>query len=177
MKWWLWDEFSEKGDKMFEYMTRNFDDMFDSESIKHFDIRYGISSVIGYENEIREKYSDDIQKGLIPWIQTELKSGRLFDKGLWRPFRDPYDITDMFFGYRLFFPYKEYYFQLAIYYECLNCKYCKYCDIDDDNDEITIHFELALYGWKNENSDKLQPDNTVCIPSDTMVPDLYWNRG
>ena len=52
-----------------------------------------------------------IQKNLIAWIQTEFKSGRLFDKSLWKPVRDAYDISDMFFGYTYFFQYKEYYFK------------------------------------------------------------------
>jgi hypothetical protein len=174
---WKLDEFLAQGNEMFEYMTRNYKSMFDGDSIlRHFDIRYGTYSVIGYEKEIRKKYNDDIQKELIAWIQTEFKSGRLFDKSLWKPVRDAYDISDMFFGYTYFFQYKEYYFQLALYYECLNCKYCKYCDIDNETDEPTIHFELALYGWKNENSDTLQPANKICILHDNRVPESFWNR-
>jgi hypothetical protein len=166
-----WDEFLAEGDEMFEYMTNNFDAMFDGESIKHFTIRHGIHNEMENVIKIKKKYGDDIQKKLIAWIQTELKDGRLFDKSLWKPFRLPFDIIDMFFGYRYFFPYKKYHFQLAIYYACIEYKFCKCCNYCD-NDNLNIHFELALYDWKN---DKSRPDDNFCIPSNNLIPDHYWN--
>jgi hypothetical protein len=174
-----WDEFLAEGDEMFEYMTRNFEIMFDGESdIKHFSIRYGTYCDKNI-NKIKEEYGDDIQKKLIIWIKNEIKNDRFFEKSLWKPFRELYDITDMFFGYRYFFQYREHYFQLALYYVCLECKFCKYCnycDSDDANDdELTIHFELALYNSKNGELDILFPGSKICIPSDNKMPDYYWN--
>lgn len=36
-----WEEFLEEGDALYDYMTNNFEKMFDGESIKHFEIREG----------------------------------------------------------------------------------------------------------------------------------------
>jgi hypothetical protein len=34
---------------------------------------------------------------------------------------------------------------------------------------------LILYGWKDENCDKLQPDERFTIVSNNIIPDHYWN--
>jgi hypothetical protein len=168
-----WNEFLEEGGEMFEYMTQNFDTMIDEDfTIKHFTIRHGIFNETENVIKIRKKYGEDIQKNLIAWIQTEFKSGRLFDKSLWKPVRVSGDITDMFLGYRYFFSYKKYHFQLALYYVCMEYIFCKCCNYSE-NDNLNIHFELALYDWKN---DKLQPDKNLCISSDNLIPNFYWSR-
>jgi hypothetical protein len=77
----------------------------------------------------------------------------------------------MVLGYRKMFQYKQYYFQLAIDARCgicINCNYCK-------KEEYNKHFILALYGWKDDDHDKLQPDDAIVIPNDNIMPDYYWN--
>ena len=34
----FWKQFLVEGDKLYEYLINNFDDMFDGDKIKHFDI-------------------------------------------------------------------------------------------------------------------------------------------
>ncbi len=49
-----WIRFLEKGDKLFNYMINNFDDMFDNNIIKHFDIRDEAIYDLG-SKDIKEK--------------------------------------------------------------------------------------------------------------------------
>jgi hypothetical protein len=56
---------------------------------------------------------------------------------------------------------------LIIQSECGECVYC-------EKGENQIHFELALYGWKDD-SERLQPYNDVIVGSDQMVPNTFWN--
>lgn len=166
-----WDKFLVDGDILFNYMIRNYDFMFDNESIKHFAIRYGIRDLMSDCEDIEEDHGVYIHKELLPWIRKEHDEGRLFDKTNWKPFRDTDTITTMYFGYNNVFQYKQYYFQLAIDW-CDRSLRCDYCQKEANNP----HFELAMYGWIEEGSDKLQPDDCVAIPSDNYMPEYYWKR-
>ena len=164
-----WEEFLIQGDILYNYMINNFENMFDSDKIiKHFHIRPGLFEIGWYDaDEINEKYGDDIQKELIPWIRKEFETNRLFDKNKWKPFRDQDAFVDMYLGYRIMFPYKHYYFQLAIDDFCGDCIYCK-------NNENRTHFQLSLWGWKEENKERLQPDDNFLVSPDNIIPDWYW---
>lgn len=72
---------------------------------------------------------------LIPWIKNEHKENRLFDKTLWKPFRDHYHLHEMYYGYRRLFKYKHYYFQLVMETGCI-LDYCNYCIISDAKESI-----------------------------------------
>lgn len=167
-----WNEFIKEGELLFDYMVHNFESFFDRESIiKHFNIRDALYYYTDSE-ELLAIHGNDIQKELIPWIRKELENKELFKKENWKPFRDQGILTDRYLGYKKMFQYKEYYLQLSIDDYCdlsNNCIYCKH-------EKKSIHFELALWGWKDEEHEKLQPDNDVIILSDNIMPNYYWDR-
>ena len=171
-----WDDFVKEGNILFKYMINNFKDMFDYENnitiIKHFDIGFGPYDAMTYTHYIKEKYIEDIQSELIPWIIKEVGSNELFNYNNWRPFRDQDLLLYMFLGYKKMFKYKQYYFQLSLLRDCDYCSKCKYCI----SSNTSIHFALALYGWKEVDSIELQPDNIVTIPDDNILPNSFWNN-
>ncbi len=163
-----WDDFLKEGNILYNYMIQRFDDMIYMELIKHFDIIDEHFGNINYGERVYNEYNIDIQKELIPWIRKEHQKGRLFDNTLWKPFRD-YNLVDMYYGYRKLFQYKNYYFQLSMesYCELDDCIYC------EDKDNIQPHFCLAIYGWKEDNYDKLKPWDKE-IPINNIILDKYW---
>ena len=170
-----WNRLKREGETLYDYLIHNYDKLFDGDNIKHCYIRDGIYCNIADTDEIYEKYGQDIQLELLPWIQNEFNENRIFDKTLWKPFRDSYTLYHMYLGYRKLFRYKHYIFQLSMESECSDFD-CKYCIDYIDNIEpvITPHFCLALYGWKEENSDMLQPYKMTIIPIDNMMLDKHW---
>ena len=164
-----WDEFLKEGEILYNYMINNFENMFDKSIIKHFDIIDEYYGNINYGEKVYNIYAEDIQKELIHWIKKEKQSGKLFDSTFWKPIRD-YNLVDMYYGYKKLFQFEHYYFQLAMesYCELIDCKYC------NDKDDITPHFCLSIYGWKEDNYNKLKPWN-VNIPVNNIVSDIYWN--
>jgi hypothetical protein len=165
-----WDRFLIEGDELFNSMITEFHDMFNTNmTVKHYCIRN--EGVYDHgSKEVGEQYDDDIQKELVPWIQNEFKSGRLFTKTLWKPFRDCCAPLHMYLGYKVMFTFKHYYFQLILDSGCYS-KMCKYCDGNENNN---VHFELVLYGWKDETSEKLQPYTIDPIPLNNMLPERFW---
>jgi len=161
-----WKRFVEEGDILYNHMIDNFNIMIDGSSIKHFDIVFGPLSMIGYVDDIKEKYFYDIQKNIITWIYKEQKN--IFDYNNWIPFRDQDAMVDMFLGYRKLFQFKQYIFQLTMHSECDN-EECNNCKIGESR--ITKHFGLALYGWLENNI--LQPDEIFTL-QDNIMPDKYW---
>jgi hypothetical protein len=175
----LWDRFLVEGDALYTILTTNFDSLFDGNKIKHFYLIDGIYRSIKDTAEMTNEMGDDIQKDLVPWIKNELKEGRLFDKTLWRPFRDNNAVITMYHGYKKLFKYKEYIFQLAMETDCI-ADICEYCNPTDDltqwrPSENGQHFSLSLYGWIDDNSNMLKPYDQVMIPEDYMMPDIHWN--
>jgi len=164
-----WKEFLIEGDLLFNYMYNNFNNMFNNESlINLFDIRPAryeicIEDIIGEDEYI------PIQNELILWIKNENIEGRLFNKALWKPFRDQQTFTSMYLGYRIIFCYKQFYFQLSISSQCWNYTFC------NDTSKNSIHFELSLYGWKIKDNEMLQPDNKSIIFEDKLIPQFYWD--
>lgn len=170
---YYWDRFLQEGDELFDYMIHNFENMFDGKIIKHFEIMAGICGYIVNFEKMNDDYNTLIQSDLVDWIIKEFEENRLFDKTQWKPFCDSQDYSIMYFGYKKLFKYKQYYFQLGIEDECLykedGCKYCM-------NNEKEQHFLLALYGWIDDTSDKLQPYKRVNIPETNIMPDRDWLR-
>jgi hypothetical protein len=169
-----WNRFLQEGEILFEYMTQNFETFFDGDSkLSHFNVRDAGIYDIGSQ-EVLEKYDLEIQKKLSVWIRNEYDSGRLFVKTDWKPFRDAYDMTYAYLGYRRLFQFKQYYFQLAIESECarLDCEWCP----NDDYYMRCEHFSVELYGWKNEDSNMLQPDGDEQIPHDLIITEKRWKR-
>lgn len=176
-------------EESYQYMIHNFEKMIDGDKIPHFDIRYVSYAVFGYIDEICEKYGTDIQKELVIWLKNEKDENRLFTRENWKSFRDNDLISDcyVYLGYNKLFQYKQYYFQLvveggeeegekegeSVYH--LNCVDC----IENQKKGITGElgwFELALYGWKDDAMEKLQPCNRVIVPPDNIMPLRDWNR-
>jgi hypothetical protein len=174
-----WDRFLIEGNALYDILTTKFDSLFDGNIIKHLTIIDGVYRRIKNTDEMTNEISDDIEKILYPWIKNELKEGRLFDKILWRPFRDNNVLTSMYYGYRKLFKYKEYIFQLAMetYCELDECLYCNPTGIDRSFcSENSEHFSLALYGWTDDNSNILKPYNQVVIPEDSIMPEIHWKN-
>lgn len=166
-----WNNISAEANKSFEYMLHNYNTMLtDNLLVKHFTLLDEGVYDLGIK-DIMKLYGDEIEKEIGPWIQKEYESGRLFDKTVWKPFRDRYTLFDGYMGYKKMFIFKNYFFQLIIHDTCVS-DMCKFC-----NDyEVVNHFELAVIGWKEDNSNMLQPYGVDPIPSDDIMPERYWNR-
>ncbi len=174
----FWNDFIIEGDALYNHMINNFNSMIDENEIKHFKIIDGIYRHIDDTEKMTEEYYNSIQLELILWLKNEYEEERLFDKTLWKPFRNQSFLSYMYYGYRKLFQYKHYIFQLAIesYCELDECKYCNHTK--DINFSICCensqHFCLALYGWKEEGSNMLQPYNDSIIPDNNIMPEEHW---
>lgn len=167
----FWSEFVQKGDKLFDYMTHHFDEMFNEDgSIKHFDMRFMSYSMVGYYHDVFEEHGKGIHDALLPWIHEEYRSGRLVNKEDWKPFRDEECVTKCYYGYRTLFMYEKYYLQLAIdegRFTIPGSRISDYC----------IVFEVALYGWKEDGKDYLASDDEYMkMPEDMRMPEKHWKR-
>jgi hypothetical protein len=171
-----WIRIVQQGKRYFGYMIHNFKSMFDRETrIKHFDIlpfRYGQDV-----DELKELYSDEIQKELVPWIKKEYEEGRLTNYIYWKNSRGA-EYNDIYFGYRKLFEYKEYYYQLSFNFGCEDCDECKDCR-DSVLKSHIFHFELIYY----DNAKEIDERGKKCISTqdkyfqpDMMITDNYWKR-
>ncbi len=167
-----WEEIIKENNKLFDYMTTNFESMLEGDEIvKHFEIRYEGACDLG-SKEIMKKYGNSIEKELNPWIRKEYVEHRLFDKTNWTPFRDGYNHNWTYLGYKILFNFQRYYFKLGIEEVC-SIEECKYCQ----NNENGIHFQLKIYGWKENETDRfLKPFINRPIPSNNIIPEIYWKR-
>ena len=157
-----WGEFLEEGDELFEHMTKNFESMLSGDTIKHLNMFIGTGFT---EYECYEKIMleiDLIEKTLITWINQEHIAGRLFNKDLWKPFRDLQYLHDMHLGYKKMFKYGQYIFQLGLQRDCY--AECKLCMGYIHN----VHFCLALYSGSEEDSSHLK------IWEDDMLHGRFW---
>ena len=77
-------------------------------------MRHASPSMLGYYETIHEQYGNDIHHAIVPWIHEEYTSGRLMNKENWKPFHDPDNYNDIYYGYRILFPFNKYLFQLAL---------------------------------------------------------------
>jgi len=164
-----WEEFLEEGNELYNYMINNFNDMIDDKTIRHFEVEHGPYDMISHVADIKKKYFYDIQKELIPWIKKEASEG-LFEYDNWMPFRDSDVLTIMFLGYRKMFYFKQYIFQLTMRLVC-DTRTCEHCKLVDSIS--TIHFRVALYGWKDDNN-KIQPEDLFIPLEGNIMPDSYW---
>ena len=170
-----WQDAAEECDKIFEDFLPHYKNMLDGEDkIKHFCMKGRSWGLMDHVNEIREEIKDDIQRQLVPWIKNEFQKNDLTNIENWRPVRDFYLIIDVYLGYKKLFQYKHYFFQLILLVECDGddetyiCKYCR-------NKEHTPHFGVILFGWKDINYEKLQPENFITVLDDNMIPKWYWD--
>jgi hypothetical protein len=164
-----WEDCLKEGEEAFQYMIHHYDDMLDGDRVKHFDIWYATYWMQSYYDDVKALYGKEIQVELAPWIKNEFESKRLFEPTLWKPFRDGDSPNYINMGYKKLFVYKNYYFQLQIETTCSDC-------VDCERNENPIHFDIALYGWKDEHSDKVLPYNDVSVLPDYMMPERDWSR-
>ena len=197
-----WDRFLVEGEVLFKYMKSNFDDMLDGDAkIKHFDIRDEVCYDYGSQ-ELKQVFGTEIQKELVPWIKKEFEENRLFDNTLWRPYRDVYTLHDMYLGYRKLFSFRPnydnypdllesnilppeinikgtYYFQFSIDAEC-DEETCNDCinNIYNHNNNIlkgyNKHFELVLYNWIDDKTNRLYFEKRSPILSDNLISQHKW---
>ncbi len=171
----LWEKFVIEGDALYDHLVNNYDTLFDGDIIKHFEIRQQYNSLLSGKDIIDQYsiYIDDIKCKLLQWIKTERENGRLFDRNLWKPFRDTYTLNDMYNGYRYLFQYKQFYFQLIMETYCLNDD-CALCD-DDTLCMNMQHLALTLFTWRDINN-IFQLYNEIKILDDNVMPDSFWKR-
>jgi len=163
-----WDQCIIEGKKSFDYMITHFYEMFDETTVKDFYIGYDTKIISRYYQDIHKKYGNNIQVELIPWIHTEFEERRLFEEKHWKPFRECDSHNSMYLGYIKLFQYKRYYFQLIIESGC-KCDEC----IPINKCGYLPHFELLLYGWNDNDFEKIQPDNEFILVNN-MIPEKYW---
>ena len=163
-----WQRFLKEGDIIYEYFTTHFEDMFESTGeIKRFDMRYMSYLTSGHYERVMEEYGEQVHKEIIQWIHEEHRSGRLFHKEHWKPFRDQLWFTSMYYGYRKLFCFQDYYFQLAV-------EKMKY-DLPEGGLETSFDFRVALYGWKEKGDIYLKPyAKDIVVEDDMMMPERHW---
>jgi len=154
-------------------MITHFDKM-DTHFIKNIAFRYTDAYTMCYYENIANHHEGEIEYSILPWIREEFNCRCLLRRELWRPFRDTYDYGDTYLGYKKLFLYKpcmnskQYYYQLVIN---------PYYGHPDTTEEFTC-FELALYGWKEENDTRLYPiergDRNISL--DNIMPEVDWTR-
>lgn len=161
-----WEDIVKEGDQLFEHLCQHFYELFDEQNnINHFDICPVSPIMMGYYETVGEQIGKDVHDAIVPWIHEEYRSGRLTNKELWKPFRVPWQHNNMYHGYRKLFMYDKYYFQLALFNDR---------DMIDGTFTHWVCFEAALYGWKEEGINTLQPLNSVSVLEDMMMPEENW---
>ena len=170
-----WETLAKDGDELFEYLINNYENMLDGEDkVKHFDIENGdyLSDDTIY---IKDTYSDELQKELVPWIKNEFQKNELFKIENWKPFRDHnLYFSYIYLGYRNLFQFKHYIFQLTISFGCEEEDTCIHCIKENLIGTFRIRLGLGLYGWKDENYVKLQPRDRITVLDDNILPETYW---
>ncbi len=164
-----WKSITAICEELFNYMVNNYGIMIINDNIPHFSIRNARPDIT--DDDIQYIYDNcivDIKKKIVEWICNEFEEKSLFNRNNWKPFRDQHDFMTPYMGYKYIFFYDKYYFQLIID-ECCEDDNC-HCDMSVP----TTHFALALYGWKVDGNDKIQPDNICTISVDNIVPEWYW---
>lgn len=161
-------QYRNDGNDLYNYMYSQLNmNLEQYNTIKYFEIRDFPNMSYRRLDEVIKDYEKIIQPKLLQWIQNERTSGRLFDKTNWRVYSEVWDYTRVYIGYHVLFPYDQYYFQLVFdfFYNCTH-------QPSDDGNEL--HFQLALYGWKDSSLDFVQPDNKYKLSSDLFIPE--WNN-
>lgn len=164
-----WEKCIEKGKKLHQCMIDTFDDSFDDDGkIVEFNIYYVYASTdLEAQHLVEDGFKDEIHEKLLPWLHEERRSGRLFQQKDWKPFRDPYDIVDIFYGYRKLFVFDKYYFQLEVDDWGIHQ--------EDGSIKKTVTFHLRVYGWKEKDTSYVQHYGHVLINEDTMrMPSHDW---
>lgn len=174
---WHWDEFLEKGEEWYSYLTKNYPSMISEWHIPHFNIIPGLGCDMTHK-ELMKEHGKDIETGLCQWIENELSLGNLMKKENWSPFSDEYDPYEMYLGYKRFYIHavgkKYYYLQLGIVVTC-NFNLVNVCNDCVNSKERNPHFIVAYCGWREEGESVLKPYNFIGITDNSdWIPEKYW---
>jgi len=162
-----WPELLEEGERLHTHLLQHYEEMM-GERMEYFDIHYTSYATACEHDYINERYGDKIKEAIRPWIEEEHRSGRLFDRDNWKPFRDILNYMSMYYGYRHLFVYHgAVYFQLTIRDQIV--------DQSDGTLGRFILFEVALYGWREEDKEDLAPSGHRVVDGNRM-PDREWMR-
>lgn len=157
------------GEELYEYFIHHFDDLFEpTGAIRRFNMRYTWYDTMPFYEEVYKRCGKKVHREIILWIREEQRTGRLFDKKLWKPCLDQDSFHSIYYGYRkLFFFHDFFYFQLII----------EHNNYDTTNREIKscIVLQAGLYGWKEKGTDSMKPHDTIIMEKDMMIPDRYWS--
>ena len=166
-----WPRFEKEGDELYEYLITHFEELFEpTGAIKYFDMRYTSYLTLGYYEGVKKECGKQVHREIIPWIHEERRSGRLFDKENWKPFRDQDFLTRMYCGYRKLFVFHDFfYFQLIM--ERV------YHDTADRKVKASMDLRVGLYGWKEKGVDGVQPYTmAVMLGDNDMMEDRHWKQ-
>ena len=148
------DQLIRDAEELYDYLLNRIDTMFYPDKTLIFVNLSGFTYDINeHINDISQKHAEEIRVAFGKWLQYEIQSNTLFDRENWQIFRKLDLITYMYIGYRKLFVYQHYYFQVSYDF---------------------YFFGLVLYGWKEDNKEKLQPDDRVSVPIDQYMPDYDW---
>ena len=164
------EKYRENGSDLYTYMCSQFctKDIDKYNYIKYFEIRdFPNKYSYRYLDKITEECEAIIQPDLLQWIRQERDTEKLFDKTNWKICSETWDYTRAYIGYKILFPYKQYYFQLII-------DYFYNFDHSPNEDGNELHLQLGFYGWKDISLEYIQPDNTYIMPSDMSIPE--WDK-
>lgn len=198
-----WERFERTGDRFYDYFIHNAEYMLDSSGkLKHPYMRYTSYLSSCYYDYIEQLYGEEVHEKISEWAHEEHRSGRLFDKSLWKPFRDQLAFTTMYYGYRKLFSFRpqnskknladiEYRTYIGATPQSIidiikngdNYTYYFQLVVDEEGHYIsfneivrTIDFQVAFYGWKNDGEEMVQPDNQIILGEDMMMPERHWRR-
>jgi hypothetical protein len=160
-------QYREDGNDLYDYMHSQLHTNIDHcNTIKYFVIRDFPNMSYCRLDEVKKDYEMTIQPELLEWIKNERSKNRLFNRENWKVFPELWEYTRVYIGYRILFPYQQFYFQLVFDY-FYNC-------VHECNDDSELHFQLALYGWNDETLECIQPDNKYKMTCDMSIPE--WNN-
>lgn len=159
-------QYYEDGNDLYQYMYSQFHDELKDcyQLIKYFEIRDFPNMAYIRLDEVRILHQQMVQPEVLQWIRKERDLGRLFHKTNWRIYPEACCYGHSYIGYKFLVPYCQYYFQLTVDF-FYNCKHEPY---EDGNE---LHFQLSLYGWNEENSRYVQPDNKYTLSDDLSIPE------
>lgn len=162
--------FIHEGTMLYKHMIHDYDTMIYDSYIPHFYIHSDGRCIYEYDvYKLNEDHGQELEQSIIPWIHTEKKSGRLFNKNHWKAFQSEKEYNNMYYGYRVLFIFKQIYFQLTIEDECDMWL----CVTNHSQDECLVtHFSVLLYGWMTEYIDNTNKSCTVT--ENNWIPSKEW---
>jgi hypothetical protein len=142
-------------EELYDYLLNRIDTMFYPDKTLIFVNLCGFTSETDTHilHNISLQYGEELRLAFGTWLHHEIENNSIFDRENWQIFRKVDLMTHMYLGYRILFIYHHYYFQVSYDF---------------------YFFGLVLYGWKEADKEKLQPDNRVNIPDDKYMPEDDW---